>query len=297
MQNLPTEILFNIFSNLNVIDQLNVSLVCERFATIIDNDFLPRFLEIDTAMYATNIYYGINDFISLFDQASERFVIKSVRISNKIHESNASQAVLEEEVYFNFDECSNVEKQEMFSTKYDEVRDVANLERLIHSKGIAACFGKEKEGFQDMFDLLKKHEYKSVEYQKSLKAKCRICKTAVIGWKGFVQHLKSKSHNLMTNLKHRNCTVCLENLWSAGFFNFEDLKRSRIYRGLEDFIVAKNKDIYGRNYHLTRSDGFLENLILGLLVQSNLNSTIESINIDVKMHDTAMFETFDLLRN
>jgi len=101
----------------------------------------------------------------------------------------------------------------------------------------------------------------------------------------------------MTNLKHRNCTVCLGNLWSAGFLNFEDLKRSRIYRGLEDFIVAKNKDIYGRNYHLTRSDGFLENLILGLLVQSNLNSTIESINIDVKMHDTAMFETFDLLRN
>merc|ERR1712042_416608 len=52
-------------------------------------------------MYATNIYYGINDFISLFDQASERFIIKSVRISNKIHESNASE---EEEVYFNFEE-------------------------------------------------------------------------------------------------------------------------------------------------------------------------------------------------
>jgi len=293
MENLPNEILFSVFSNLNVIDQLNVSLVCTRFQSIIENVHLPRFLEIDTGMYSTNMYYGINNFISLYDKACEKFKIKSVRISNTIHSLTSSKADLEEEVYFNFTECPAVMKQEMFSAKYVDAKDVRNLKKLIHCRGIAKAF-VGKELFQDMFDVLTKTA--DVEALKNIETKCRVCKTSSMSWKGLVQHLKSKSHNLLTNLKHKNCGMCLENLWSAGFLNFEDLRTSRLYRDLEDMIVAKNKAIFGRNYTLTRSDGFLENLILGLLVQSNLNSTIESLNIAVKMNDSAMFEMFDMLR-
>ena len=243
-------------------------------------------------MYATNKYYGINNFISLFDLACQKFKIKSVTVSNKIHIFTSSQVYLEEEVYFNFIECPAVEKQEMFTTKYVDAKDIHNLKRLIHCRGIAKAFIGDKEVFQDMFDVLTK----GVEPLKNVEAKCRICKTANMSLKGLVQHLKCKRHNLLTNLKHKKCNICLENLWSAGFLNFEDLESSRLYKDLEDMIVAKNKAIFGRNYTLTRSDGSLENMILGLLIQTNLNSTIESINIAVKMNDSAMFELFDMLR-
>ena len=295
MENLPTEILYKTFSCLNVIDQLNVSFVCKRFHAIIENEHLPRFLEIDTSMYATNIYFGNNDFISLFDQACERFKVKSVRLTNQMHNMNVSHAALEEEVVFNFSDCPDVDKQDMFSAKYDAERDVHNLERLIHTRGIAKVYGANRnEASQDMFDCLKNN--KRSELQKSLKTQCKVCKTGNMCGKGFVQHLKSKSHNLLTNLKHRNCTTCLENIWSAGFLTQDDLNKSHMFRDLQDMISAKNKDIFGRNYHLTRSDGFLENLILGLLVQTNLNATLESICIDVKMNDSAMLEMFDMFR-
>eukprot|EP00092_Neocalanus_flemingeri_P107711 GFUD01138260.1.p1 GENE.GFUD01138260.1~~GFUD01138260.1.p1 ORF type:complete len:428 (-),score=99.14 GFUD01138260.1:41-1267(-) len=292
MENLPTEVLFKIFSCLNVFDQLNISFVCKRFQTIIENEHLPRFLEIDTSMYATNIYYGNNDFISLLDQVSGRFKIKSVRITNEMHKINVAQAHLEEEVVFDFSDCPDVKKQEQFSAKYDPYCDVKNLEKLIHSRGIAITNKKTEKVSQDMFDYLQKNK----KYEASKTSQCMVCKTGNLYGKGLVQHLKSKSHNLLTNLKHKNCTTCLENLWSAGFLTFRDLKMSQMFRDLQDMISAKNNDIFCRNYDILRSDGFMENLIVGLLVQTNLNATIEALCIDVKMTDSAMLEMFEVFR-
>ena len=212
-----------------------------------------------------------------------------------MHNFNVSQATVEEEFAFNFMDCPDVEKQELFSAKYDAAQDVQNLERLIHSRDIAkVCASNRNEVSQDMFDYLKNN--KRGESQKNVKTQCKVCKTGNMCGKGFVQHLKSKSHNLLTNLKHKNCSICLQNLWSAGFLTQDDLKKSHMFRDLQDMISAKNKDIFGRNYHLTRSDGFLENLILGLLLQTNLNTTIESLCLDVKMNDSAMLEMFDVFR-
>jgi len=297
MEKLPTEIFHQIFSLLNVLDQVSVSLVCRRFHTIImESDDLPRFLEIDTNMYATNTYCGRLDLMSLLDKACSMFSIKAVRISNQLHKITVSQAALEDEVSFNFTECPDSEKQEMFTDKYDDDKDVVNLEKLIHTRGIAKAYvGNQKEAFQDMFDYVK--ETNRDDLWKGLKTQCRVCMTGEMSGKGLVQHLKSKSHNLLTNIKHRDCSYCVENLWSAGFLTVDDLKRSRMFRDLQGMIKAKNKDIFGRNYHLTRSDGFLENLLLGLLVQTNLNDTIESLRIDVKMIDMAMIEVFDTLRS
>merc|ERR1719209_2470943 len=95
------------------------------------------------------MYYGINNFISLYDKACEKFKIKSVRISNTIHSLTSSKADLEEEVYFNFTECPAVMKQEMFTAKYVDAKDVQNLKKLIHCRGIAKAF-VGKEVFQDM---------------------------------------------------------------------------------------------------------------------------------------------------
>jgi len=301
MENLPTEILYKTFSYLNAIDQLNISFVCERFQAIIENENLPRFLEIDTSMYATNIYCGNNDFISLLDQVSERFKVKSVRITNEMHELKVAQADLEEELVFNFSDCPDAENQEQFSAKYDPARDVNNLERLIHSRGIAKICTtanknecNEKVSHQDMFDYLQGTQRSKAS--EKFKKQCVVCKTGNLSGKGFVQHLKTKSHNLLTNLQHKDCSICLENLWSAGFLTLEDLNKSSVFKDLQLMISAKNTDILGRNYRVLRSDGFMENLITGLLIQTNLNATLEALFIDVRMTDTAMLDMFEIFR-
>jgi len=296
MENLPNEILYKIFSHLNVFDQLNVSFACTTFEAIIQMKHLPRFLEIDTNMYATNIYYDNKDFLSLLDQVSERFMVKSIKITNKLHSEKVALVEIEEEIVFNFNECPDPDNWDQFSVKYDSGRDDKNLEKLIHSSGIAKI-GKNKHKHQedtskDLFDHLKKKKN-----SRNFISQCEVCNTGNLHGRGLVQHLKSKSHNLLTNLTHKSCKICLENLWSSGILTKKDLDKSKMYKDLKEMISAKNKDIFGKNYRVLRSDGMMENLIVGLLVQTNFNTSIEAVALDVKMSDFAMLELFDSLRS